>query len=485
MTTRFEELSLSPEILRAIEDLGFEEPSPIQAKAIPVLLEGRDMVAQSQTGTGKTAAFGIPLLERLVPNVKDIQALILCPTRELAIQVAEGLTKLSAHMPAVKILPIYGGQPIDRQFRGLAKHPQVIVGTPGRILDHIERGTIKLKDTRTVVLDEADEMLSMGFRDDIEAILSKVPENNQRVMFSATMPAPIKKLAEKYLHDAEQIKIDQKMLTVSGIDQVYFEVRPYQKLDYLCRLLDAQAFRKALVFCLTKSGCDELASDLQSRGFQVEAIHGNLNQAQRDRVMNRFRNGDIDILVATDVAARGLDVEDVDVVVNYDVPNDVDSYVHRIGRTGRAGRTGQAFTFVTPRERYKLRDIMRYTKAKIVQGKIPTLQDVAHIQTTRIMDEVRKTMQNNALDTYSELIESSLDDDETSLDVAAALLKILIDRDLGPGRHGDDADDPEKARAWEEEERRNKPHFGKKDRFGGKHKTHRKGGHFKKKHSNK
>lgn len=484
MNIRFSDLSLSADILRAIEALGFEEPSPIQEKAIPLLLNGQDVIAQSQTGTGKTAAFGIPILEKIDPKDKKIQSLVLCPTRELAIQVAEGLTKLAAYKRGIMILPIYGGQPIERQFRGLSKRPQVIVGTPGRILDHIERGTIELESTQLVVLDEADEMLSMGFRDDIEAILRHMPDNNQRIFFSATMPPAIMKLADQFLHEPAHIKIVQKMLTVSGIDQVYYEVKPYQKMDYVCRLMDAQSFRKALIFGLTKQGVDELTTYLQSRGYQVDAIHGNLAQSQRDRVMNRFRTGDIEVLVATDVAARGLDVEDVDMVINYDVPNDVDSYVHRIGRTGRAGRTGKAFTFVTARERYKLRDIMRYTKAKITQGKIPTLRDVAHIQTTRILDEVRNTMQAGALDTYMTLVESFLEDEETSMEMAAALLKLLMVRDFGSNNRLDDAlERKEENHHPYEEERRPRPKYIKKDHSTSRNRTSRKPRPYKKKNT--
>lgn len=431
MSIRFEDLGLSKEILKSVEDMGFEEASPIQALAIPHLLTGRDVVGQAQTGTGKTAAFGIPILERIDPRNKAPQALVLCPTRELAIQVAEEIGKLAARKRGLFALPVYGGQPIERQFRALAKGPQIIVGTPGRIMDHLERGTLKFDQVLTAVLDEADEMLDMGFRDDIEAILEKTPDNCQTVFFSATIPPDIMELAARFLDNPEILKITQKLLTVPTIEQVYYEVRQHQKMDALCRLLDSQGFHKALVFCSTKRGVDEVAAHLQTRGYQADSLHGNLAQPQRDRVMGRFRTGGIEVLVATDVAARGLDVDDVDAVINHDIPNDVENYVHRIGRTGRAGRAGKAFTFVTAREHYKLRDILRYTRARIVQSQLPTLRDVTNIKTTRLLDEVRAVIEAGSLERHSALVEQFLDDESTSMDMAAALLKLLMQRDFG------------------------------------------------------
>ena len=435
MTASFEELGLSKELLKAIENLGFEEPSPIQALAIPSLLAGRDVVGQAQTGTGKTAAFGLPLLEKIVPG-KTVQALVLCPTRELAIQVAEELGKLAAHKKTVSILPIYGGQPIERQFRALSKGAQVVVGTPGRVIDHLQRGTLRLNETALIVLDEADEMLDMGFRDDIETILELPPAHCQRVLFSATMPQPILELGKRFLHEPEILTIAHKMLTVPAIEQVYYEVRPYQKMDALCRVLDSQGFHKALVFCSTKRSVDEVTVHLQQRGYQADALHGNLNQTQRDRVMNRFRTDGIEILVATDVAARGIDVDDVDAVINYDIPHDVEGYVHRIGRTGRAGRKGKAFTFVTVREHYKLRDIIRYTKARIDQEQLPTLRDVNNIRTSKLLDEVRQTLVEGNLERWLELVEAFMteqfpDGEIISRDISAALLKLLMQRDFG------------------------------------------------------
>ena len=435
MTASFTELGLSPELLKAVEDMGFEEPSPIQTLAIPALLAGGDVLGQAQTGTGKTAAFGLPILEKLTPS-KAVQALVLCPTRELAIQVAEELGKLAARKRGVGILPVYGGQPIERQFRGLERGAQVVVGTPGRVMDHLERGTLRLDGIRVAVLDEADEMLDMGFREDMEAILERAPADCQRVLFSATMPAPIRELSTRFLRDPQTLSIPQKMLTAPAIEQVFYEVRPYQKTDALCRLLDAHGFRKALVFCSTKRAVDEVTMQLQQRGYQSDGLHGNLAQSQRDRVMKRFRGDGVDILVATDVAARGIDVEDVDAVVNYDIPHDAERYVHRIGRTGRAGREGMAFTFVTLREHYKMRDIIRSTRARITQGRLPTLRDVDAIRTSRLLEEVGTTLEAGMLDRWLLLVEEfmsekSPDGEISSREVAAALLKLLMRKEYG------------------------------------------------------
>ena len=435
MTVSFEALGLSPELLKAVEDLGFEEPSPIQILAIPSLLAGRDAVGQAQTGTGKTAAFGLPILEKAVPG-RSVQALVLCPTRELAIQVSEELSKLAVHKRAISILPIYGGQPIERQIRALSKGAQVVVGTPGRVIDHLQRGTLRLGDARMVVLDEADEMLDRGFREDIEAILEQSPADCQKVLFSATMPQPIRELSKRFLCEPEMLTIAHKMLTVPAIEQVYYEVRPYQKMDALCRVLDSQGFRKALVFCATKRSVDEVSVHLQQRGYQADGLHGDLNQTQRDRVMSRFRTDGLEILVATDVAAPGLDVDDVDAVINYDIPHDIEGYVHRIGRTGRAGREGKAFTFVTVREQYKIREIIRYTKARITQGQLPTLRDVHNIRTSKLLEEVRRTLSEGPLDRWRVLVEEFQneqfpDGDVPARDISAALLKLLMQRDFG------------------------------------------------------
>ena len=431
MSNRFDELPLSKEILKAIEDMGFEEATPIQALAIPALLEGHDIIGQAQTGTGKTAAFGIPLLEGINIKDKKVQALVLCPTRELAIQVAAEITSLASRKKGIFVLPVYGGQPMDRQLRALSRGVQVVVGTPGRVMDHMDRRTLDLSAVRFAVLDEADEMLDMGFFEDMETILGDTPEDCQKAMFSATMPPAISELAERFMKEPQTLKITQKRLTVPTIEQVWFEVRQHQKLDALCRVLDTWNPNRAIVFCSTKHGTDELVSNLQGRGYQADALHGNLSQTQRDRVMARFRNGTLDILAATDVAARGLDIDDVDAVINYDIPNGAENYVHRVGRTGRAGKAGKAFTFVTSRETYALRDIIRRTKAPITQAQLPSRFEVANIKTAQLLEEVRAVMAENNLAKHTLMVEKFLDGDETSMQMAAALLKMLMKREFG------------------------------------------------------
>ena len=343
-TLRFDELELSPQILRGIKDMGFEEASPIQAQAIPVVLSGRDVIGQAQTGSGKTAAFGIPMLEKVDPDNKKTQVIILSPTRELAIQVADEIRKLSKYMHGIKILPVYGGQDITKQIRSLKGGAQIIIGTPGRVMDHLRRKTIRCEHVHTVVLDEADEMLNMGFREDIETILSYIPEERQTVLFSATMPKAILDITKKYQKDAVTIKVVKKELTVPSIDQYYYDVKRKDKVDVLTRLLDYYDPKLSIVFCNTKRMVDELASELQGRGYFAEGLHGDMKQSQRDRVMNSFRNGKTEILIATDVAARGIDVDDVEAVFNFDIPQDDEYYVHRIGRTGRAAATGEALS---------------------------------------------------------------------------------------------------------------------------------------------
>lgn len=430
---KFEELNLDPAIIRAVQDMGFEETSPIQAKAIPVVLEGKDIVGQAQTGTGKTAAFGIPLLQRINPKNKHLQAIVLCPTRELAIQVSEEIRKLAKFMHGIKVLPVYGGQDIVKQIRSLKAGTQVIIGTPGRVMDHMRRKTVKFDHVNMIVLDEADEMLDMGFREDIETILKETPEERQTVLFSATMPKPIMDIAKTYQKDAEIIRVVKKELTVPKIEQYYYEVKKKNKSEILCRLLDIYDPKLSLVFCNTKRMVDELVEVLKGRGYFAEGLHGDLKQSQRDRVMNGFRNGKTDILVATDVAARGIDVDDVEAVFNYDVPQDDEYYVHRIGRTGRAGREGKAFTFVVGREMYKLRDIQRYCKTKIKLQPIPSLKDVTNTKAEKVLNRVHEIIQDDAHTKMLSLIEDRIDEEEyTSLDVAAALLKIAMGLDEQP-----------------------------------------------------
>lgn len=406
----FKELSISEEIQKAITDMGFEELTPIQSLAIPHILKGKDVIGQAQTGTGKTCAFGIPAIEMAERESEDIQVLIICPTRELAIQISEELTHVSKYKKGIGILPIYGGQPINRQIFALKKRPQIIIGTPGRIMDHIRRKTLKLGNLKMVVLDEADEMLNMGFREDIDTILEKVPEEKQIILFSATMPQEILELTKKYQKDPVHVKASHRELTVPGIEQYYLEVSESAKLEVLSRLIDTNDINLALVFCNTKKKVDEVASSLQSRGYAAEALHGDMRQEQRDKVMNKFRKGKIDILVATDVAARGIDVDDVEAVFNYDLPNDEEYYVHRIGRTGRAGKTGKAFSFVVGREIYKLKDIKRYTKSDILFIRPPSLIDVEEKKTGLLLNKVRETLKEGDLAKYTAYVNNFLED---------------------------------------------------------------------------
>lgn len=423
----FEELQLDSRILRAVSEMGFEQMSPIQAKAIPVVMEGWDIVGQAQTGTGKTAAFGIPMLQMMDPKDRHLQGMILCPTRELAIQVAEEVRKLGKFMHGIKVLPIYGGQDISKQIRSLKGGVQIVIGTPGRVMDHMRRKTLRLEHIRMVVLDEADEMLNMGFREDIETILKEMPQERQTVMLSATMPGPILEIARTYQKDPEIIRVVKKELTVPKIEQYYYEVKPKNKEEVLTRLLDLYDPKLSLVFCNTKRQVDDLTEKLKGRGYFAEGLHGDLKQSQRDRVMNGFRNGKTEILVATDVAARGIDVDDVEAVFNYDVPQDEEYYVHRIGRTGRAGRTGMAFTFVIGREVYKIRDIQRYCKTKIKARPIPSLKDVEETKAEKVLNQVDELIANVDLSKMISLIEEKVnEEDYTAMDVAAAFLKMSL-----------------------------------------------------------
>ena len=424
---KFEELNIDERIMRAVEDMGFEEASPIQAQAIPQLLEGEDVIGQAQTGTGKTAAYSIPVLSMIKPELKKPQAVVLCPTRELAVQVADEIRKLAKYMSDIKVLPVYGGQEIVRQIKSLKNGVQIIVGTPGRVMDHMRRKTVKFDDVKMVVLDEADEMLDMGFREDMETILSDTPEERQTVMFSATMPKPILDIAAKFLNNPQVVKVVRKELTVKNIDQYYYEVRQKNKTELLCRLVDIYNPKLSIVFCNTKKQVDELISELKGRGYFADGIHGDMKQQQRDRVMADFRSGKTEILIATDVAARGIDVDDVDIVFNYDLPQDEEYYVHRIGRTGRAGRGGVAFSFVSGKEAYKLKDIEHYCKTKIMAKPVPSMDDVKNTKMEQIFSEIRETVQNGGLSEYVEYIENQLNlEDYTCMDLAAALLKMHI-----------------------------------------------------------
>jgi len=424
-TVRFEEMGLSEEIQKAVRYMGFEEASPIQAKAIPAMISGIDLIGQAQTGTGKTAAFGIPILEKVDPKLKKLQAIVLCPTRELAIQVADEIRNLSRYMHGIKVLPIYGGQDIAKQIRSLKSGTQIVIGTPGRVMDHMRRKTMKLDFVHTVVLDEADEMLNMGFREDIEFVLSGVPEERQTVLFSATMPKPIMEITKKFQNNAKVIKVTKKELTVPNIEQYYYDVKPKKKEEVLSRLLDIYSPRLSVVFCNTKKQVDLLVNALLGRGYFAAGLHGDMKQEQRDRVMQGFRTGKTEILVATDVAARGIDVDEVEAVFNYDLPQDDEYYVHRIGRTGRAGREGRAFSFVSGKEVYKLKEIQRYCKTKIYAQKVPSLNDVANTKMENILDDVERVIEQEDLDMMINAIEERVNNSEfTAMDMAAAFLKI-------------------------------------------------------------
>lgn len=441
---KFDELNLCSEVLRGIKEMGFEEASPIQAQAIPVAMEGYDVIGQAQTGTGKTAAFGIPVLEKVNRNkdIKHPQALILCPTRELAVQAAEEIRNLAKFMHGVKVLPIYGGQDISKQIRAL-KGTQIIIGTPGRVMDHLRRKTIRCDHVNTIVLDEADEMLNMGFREDIETVLQYIHnEDLQTILFSATMPKPILDITKNYQKpDAKMIKVVKKELTVPKIEQYYLDVKRKDKVEVLTRLLDFYEPKLSLVFCNTKRMVDDLAEVLKGRGYFAEGLHGDMSQAQRDRVMKSFRNGKTDILIATDVAARGIDVDDVEAVFNYDIPQDEEYYVHRIGRTGRAGRTGRSFTFVKGKEVYKLKDIMRYCKTKIPVMPIPTLNDVNQMKMEKVMDKVATIIEEEDLTSMINLIEKQINDaDYTAMDIAAAFLKLHLGQNEQPEEEKNSSD---------------------------------------------
>ena len=424
---KFEEFNISPEMLKAVADMGYEEASAIQSETIPLLLQGHDIIGQAQTGTGKTAAFAIPIIENLDSEMQEIQAIVMCPTRELVIQVTDGFRKLMKYKENFYVVPVYGGQEIDRQFKALKKNPQIIVGTPGRTIDHIKRGTIKLDHIRFVVLDEADEMLDMGFREDIEMILEQTPKNRQTVMFSATMPDSIAKLMRKHQKNPSRIDVTHEKINTPKIEQHYYELQEHAKSEALARLIDMYNIKLALVFCNTRNRVDELVEILKSRGYFAEGLHGDMNQKQRDKVMGNFRNGSVEILVATDVAGRGIDVQDIEAVFNYDLPSDDEDYIHRIGRTGRAGKTGIAFTFVVGKQIYYLNKIEKVNKIKINRSQIPSISDLDETRLQTIGNEIAKVISQGHLAKYINLVEKVMKDNYVSLDIAAALLKMRID----------------------------------------------------------
>ncbi|HEY5799916.1 MAG TPA: DEAD/DEAH box helicase, partial [Burkholderiaceae bacterium] len=424
-TPLFSDLGLAESLLRVLKDLGYEVPSPIQAAAIPLFLSNRDVLGQAQTGTGKTAAFALPILSRIdIKQVKP-QALVLAPTRELAIQVAEAFQRYATYMPGFHVMPIYGGQAYGPQLSALRRGVHVVVGTPGRVIDHLDKGSLDLSQLKTLVLDEADEMLRMGFIDDVEAILQKTPESRQTGLFSATMPSAIKRIAQTYLNKPAEVTVAAKTGTADNIRQRYWLVSGMHKLDALTRILEAEPFDGMIIFARTKLGTEELAGKLAARGFSAAAINGDMAQQARERTIGMLKEGKIDILVATDVAARGLDVERISHVVNYDVPHDPESYTHRIGRTGRAGRSGEAILFITPRERNLLKAIERATRQPVSPLTLPTIQTVNDVRIARFKDQITETLAQGGLEVFQGLIEDyERESNVPAVEIAAALAKL-------------------------------------------------------------
>jgi ATP-dependent RNA helicase DeaD len=426
-TIKFSELALSDELQEAIAEMGFENATPIQSQAIPHILEGRDIIGQAQTGTGKTAAFGVPLIDRLDPRDKGIQALIMCPTRELAVQVANEIKKLIKFKKGINCLAVYGGESIERQISALKRGVQIIIGTPGRILDHMDRRTISFENVKMIVLDEADEMLNMGFRDDIESILKDMPKEKQTIFFSATMPKPILEMTKRYQKDPVMVKVTSTELTNTSIEQEYYDVKNDFKVTMMTNLIEAHNLQLMLVFCNTKRGVDEVVEELNLQGYKAEALHGDLKQAQRNTVMGKFRKGLVNILVATDVAARGIDVENVDAVFNYDVPLDVEYYVHRIGRTGRAGKTGRSFTFVTGRREFmRIQDIERYAKIKIAKGIAPSNKQLFELKQNKLSAQLQQLIDTTDLSSYHKIIQTYVEQGISLENLAASLLRLTM-----------------------------------------------------------
>ncbi len=423
----FDNLVLSQDMQRAIQDMGFTEATPIQAETIPLILAGKDVVGQAQTGTGKTAAFGIPLLELIDDNERSVSSLVLCPTRELALQVAQELKKLAKYKRNLHIVAVYGGEPIQTQIRALKRGAQIIVATPGRLMDHMERRTISLSKVDMVVLDEADEMLNMGFREDIETILTSVPEDRQTILFSATMPKPILDITANYQYEPEFVKVTTEKLTATAIEQMYFDIKRDAKLPTIAALMQLHQLKMAIVFCNTKARVDEITEALRSQGFKADAIHGDLNQRKRNTVLESFRNGSTNILVATDVAARGIDVSGVDGVFNYDLPMDPEYYVHRIGRTGRAGKSGKAFSFTCSKsDRYRLQDIEKYAKIRVERTEVPSTKELLENSAEKLFGQLKNILAEGRVRNYEALVNDFCADGYTSYDMAVALLKLVL-----------------------------------------------------------
>ncbi|OBH10460.1 DEAD/DEAH box helicase [Mycobacterium sp. E1747] len=459
-STTFADLQIHPAVLRAIADVGYESPTTIQAATIPALMAGSDVVGLAQTGTGKTAAFAIPILSRIDVTSKATQALVLAPTRELALQVAEAFSRYGAHLPKIHVLPIYGGSSYTVQLAGLKRGAQVVVGTPGRVIDHLERGTLDLSRVDYLVLDEADEMLTMGFAEDVERILSETPEYKQVALFSATMPAAIRKLTTKYLHDPLEVTTKAKTATAENISQRYIQVAGPRKMDALTRVLEVEPFEAMIVFVRTKQATEEVAEKLRARGFSAAAINGDIPQGQRERTVAALKDGGIDILVATDVAARGLDVERISHVLNYDIPHDTESYVHRIGRTGRAGRSGTALLFVSPRERHLLKAIEKATRQTLTESELPTVEDVNAQRVAKFADSITDALGRPGIDLFRKLVEDYEREHDVPLaDIAAALAV--------QSRDGEEflmAPEPPRERRERHTERRERPERPRQDR---------------------
>lgn len=425
---KFKDLKVSHQILQAVEEMGFEEATPIQAQSIPLILEGHDVIGQAQTGTGKTASFGIPMLEKINSKTRKTQALVLCPTRELAIQVSEEISKLGKFIKGLKVVPIYGGAPIDRQIRSLKMGTQIVIGTPGRVIDHINRRTLDLSDIETVILDEADEMLNMGFREDIETILKSVGKERQTILFSATMPREIMEIVDQYQNSPKIVKVVHKELTTPNVDQYYVEALDRDRVEVSSRLLDLYQPKLSLIFCNTKKKVDEVVAQLQTRGYSCERLHGDMKQQQRNLVMDRFRTGNVEILVATDVAARGLDVNNVEMVINFDIPQDEEYYVHRIGRTGRAGNLGKSFTLLSGREFLLLKDVMKYSKIKVKRHEIPSTEDIEEIKAGDLVSDLEAIVAKGGLEKYYGMIENLSANGLTTMEIAAAMLKKELEK---------------------------------------------------------
>jgi ATP-dependent RNA helicase DeaD len=444
---RFDSLGLSPEILKAVAKLGYEEATPIQSAAIPVLLEGGDLVGQSQTGSGKTAAFAIPAIEKVDPDLKAVQVLVLCPTRELAEQVASEIHQLTAFKRGIGAVPIYGGASYDRQLFELRKGTQIVIGTPGRLMDHLERGTLRLDRLRVVILDEADRMLDMGFRDDIARILESAPEERQTVFFSATLSREIRDLINRHSRDPRTVAIERKDVAAPAIDQWFYEVPPRFKTQALIRLVDYHGFRLGIIFCNTQRMVDDLADALLAQGFSADRLHGGISQAQRTRVMNKFRNSEFEFLVATDVAARGIDVDHLEVVINYDLPPDPEDYVHRIGRTGRAGRKGMAATLVNGRDLFKIQYLEKFTRSKIRRGVVPSPAEIEGRKSELLLGKVRELLASGRHVPQEPLVEQLLEEGFQSTEICSALFAMLLGQTGGASDPAPHPSRPEQPKA--------------------------------------